>query len=85
MNYTILKQWKTLDGSYYSSTVNKGTYDLAIGEFHSMFKPMQNDTNVAYFRFQLTDEYGSDIAKCSWTRTIVETEEEPTEEVSEEA
>lgn len=82
MNYTILKQWKTLDGSYYSSTVNKSNYDSAIGEFHAMFKPMQNDTNVKYFRFHLTDEFGSDIAKCSWTRQ--EVIEEPQEEFSEE-
>ena len=76
MNYTILKQWRTLDGTYHSTTVNKANYDSAIGEFHSMFKPMQNDTNVAYFRFTLVDENGSIIDKCSWARQIEEAIEE---------
>lgn len=70
MFYTILKQWTTLDGQYHSSTVDKSNYDSAIGAFHSMFLPMQNDSNVAYFRFQLVDMYGADVAHCSWTRQI---------------
>lgn len=68
MYHTIIKQWKTVDGKYYSSTVDKKDYDIAIGDFHAMFKPMQNDQNVAYFRLQVVDEFGADKAHCSWTR-----------------
>lgn len=68
MRYTIMKQWKTLDGTYYSSTVNKSNYDLAVGEFHSMFKPMLNDTNVAYFRLSLIDETGFEHEFSRWKR-----------------
>lgn len=75
MNHTIIKQWKTLDGKYYSATVDKANYDLAVGEFHSMFKPMQNDTNVAWFRLALIDEMGSELEHCTWARQI----EQPTE------
>lgn len=74
MYYTILKQWNTLDDAYHSSTVDKNGYDLAIGTYHSLFLPMQNDTNVKSFRFALVDEYGTAIERCDWTRTIVEPE-----------
>lgn len=76
MKYTILKQWKTLDGSYYSTTVDKANYDLAFGEFHSMVKPMQNDTNVAYFRLEMIDENGGKPTNpISWTRQIPQSTE----------
>lgn len=76
MRYTILKQWRTLDGQYYSSTVDKRDFDTAIGEFHAMFKPMQNDTNVAYFRLELIDELGGKPTNpVSWTRPVSEAEE----------
>lgn len=78
MKYTILKQWKTMDGDYYSSTVDKNDYDLAIGEYHAMFKPMQNDTNVKSFTFTLFDENGQRVKQPeSWSRA------KPIEEVEE--
>lgn len=78
MRYTILKQWKTLDGQYYSSTVEKSGYDSAFGDIHSMVKPMINDTNVSYFRLAMLDEYGSEpIRPITWTRPV------PVEEIAE--
>lgn len=76
MYYTIQKQWKTLDGKYYSATVDKSNYDLAIGEYHSTFKPMQNDANVDYFRLTLTDEKGFQHGTCYWKRGEHDHEEE---------
>ena len=79
MKYTILKQWKTLDGSYYSNTTEKSNYDLAFGEIHAMVKPMINDSNVAYFRLAMLDEYGAEpIRPITWTRPIPPTEEAET-------
>lgn len=80
MKYTIVKQWTTLDGSYYSDTFDKSNYDTAIGDFYSMFKPMQNDKNVAYFKLHLMDEMGNEpIKPISWTRKTGPTEEVATE------
>ena len=70
MHYTILKIWTTLDGAYHSSTVDKSNYDSAIGAFHSMFLPMQNDTNVAYFVLILLNEKGMMEAQCDWHRVV---------------
>lgn len=78
MNYTLITLWKTLDGTYYSNTVNKKDYDSAIGEYHAKFKPMQNDTNVATFTLLLIDEFGNKLEKCSWARQI----EPPVEEAT---
>lgn len=72
MFYTIMKQWKTLNGEYHSSTVDKNNFDSAIGAFHSMFVPMQNDTNVSDFMFTLFDETGKRVDKCEWHRTNTE-------------
>lgn len=69
MFYTILKQWKTLDGQYHSATVDKSNYDSAFGEIHSMVKPMQNDSNVERFTLMLLDEMGIQIEKpIKWFR-----------------
>lgn len=82
MRYTILKQWKTLDGSYHSDTFEKANYDSAFGDIHAMVKPMINDTNVAYFRLAMLDEYGAEpIKPIVWTRSIEV--EEPTEPIVE--
>lgn len=77
MNYTILKQWETLDGTFYSNTTNKDNYDSAIGDFHAFFKPMQNDENVKRFVILLLDENGNRIERSTWAREIpvVEAEE----------
>lgn len=74
--YTIIKQWKTMNGEYHSATTDKSNYDSAIGEYHSMFKPMQNDANVISFVFTLIDEYGNRVEKCEWRREIPEETEE---------
>ena len=84
MNYTILKQWATIDGSYYSATVNKANEDLALGEFHSLFKPLQNDMNVAWFRLSLVDEYGNQVVQPSYWRRKVEPVQPVEEQVTEE-
>lgn len=77
MNHSIIKQWMTVDGTYHSATVDKKDYDTAVGEYHSMFKPMQNDTNVAWFRLELIDENGFSKEHCRWVRPVPA--EEPTE------
>lgn len=69
-NYSIIKQWKTITGEYHSTSVDKSNYDSAIGAFHSMFLPMQNDVNVSDFVFTMMDETGKRIDKCEWHRTI---------------
>lgn len=84
MHYTILKQWQTLNGAYYSSTVNKNDEDSATGEFHSMYKPLQNDQNVAWFRLTLVDEYGNQVVQPSYWRRKVEPEQPVEEQVTEE-
>ena len=75
MFYSILKQWKTLNGEYHSSTVDKADYDTAFGSFHSMFLPMQNDTNVASFVITVLDENGERVKRDKWFRKILPAEE----------
>lgn len=80
MNYTVLKQWKTLTGEYHSTTVDYSNYDSAIGNLHAMFQPMQNDPNVASFVLMLVDETGKRINKSEWVREVPEPEPEEVEE-----
>lgn len=80
MNYSIMKQWKTLAGEYHSTTVDKSDWDTAFGEIHSMVKPMQNDPNVAMFVLTLLDEDGNRKEKIEWHRKVEEPETEPIEE-----
>lgn len=70
MNYTLITMWKTMDGTYHSNTIDKHDYDSAVGEYHSKFKPMQNDSNVASFTLFLIDEFANKVEKCSWARQI---------------
>ncbi len=79
MFFSILKQWKTLNGEYYSTTVDKTNYDSAFGEIHSMVKPMMNDANVASFRLSLINENGNTLIPIVWNREIP-TDEETTEQ-----
>ena len=80
MNYSILKQWKTLTGEYHSTTVDKSDYDSAFGAIHSMVLPMQNDLNVAMFVLTLLDESGNRKEKIEWHRKVEEPEAEPIDE-----
>ena len=72
MNYTLITMWTTTDKKYHSATADKVGYDSAVGEFHSKFKPMQNDANVLKFTLFLIDEFGNKIEKTSWTRPTEE-------------
>ena len=80
MNYSIMKQWKTLTGEYHSTSVDKSDYDNAFGAIHSMVLPMQNDTNVSMFVLTMFDENGNRKEKIEWRRQIEEPETEQVEE-----
>lgn len=68
MFFTIIKLWHTMNGEYHSTSVDRSNFDAAVGEFHAMFKPMQNDNNVKSFVLMVVDDHGAKIEKCSWER-----------------
>lgn len=72
MDYSIMKQWRTMNGEYHSASVDRHDFDSAIGEFHAMFRPMQNDTNVKSFVLTLMDENGNRLGKSEWFRKVDE-------------
>lgn len=80
MHYTIVKQWKTVNGGYFSQSTDYDSFDSAIGILHNMFLPMKNDTNVSSFVLTLMDENGKRVQRAEYHRP----QPEPVEEISEE-
>ena len=78
MNYTMLTNWTTLDGTFNSNVATASTMDSALVKFHSKIPSMINDTNVLKFTMILANENGIKQRVESWERAV-EPEEDPVE------